>query len=132
MSEMFSASWMQSFKQAWNNDKDLTGELQKIGFNSTIAYGLDGEAQPRGVIVVENGQVSHADAYNGEEVNWDLRTSADLWNKWFSEPPGMMALGMAYTTRKLKFEKGDYASMIKDPRMAGPFIRSFIVMGKVA
>ena len=35
------------------------------------------------------------------------------------------------TTRKLKFNKGDYSAMIKDPRMAGPFIKSFAVMGQV-
>jgi hypothetical protein len=40
-----------------------------------------------------------------------------------------MGLGMAYTSRKLKFNVGDYTAMIKDPRMAGPFIRSFAVMG---
>jgi len=43
----------------------------------------------------------------------------------------MMSLGMAYTTRKLKFQVGDYTAMIKDPRMAGPFIKSFDVMGRV-
>ena len=44
---------------------------------------------------------------------------------------GMMGLGAAYTTRKLKFANGDYKAMIKDPRMAGPFIKSFTVMGRV-
>jgi hypothetical protein len=43
----------------------------------------------------------------------------------------MMGLGMAYTTGKLKFKIGDYMAMVKDPRMAGPFIKSFTVMGQV-
>ncbi len=43
----------------------------------------------------------------------------------------MMGLGMAYTGRKLKFEMGDYSAMVKDPRMAGPFIKSFAAMGRV-
>jgi hypothetical protein len=38
---------------------------------------------------------------------------------------------MAYTTGKMKFAVGDYGSMLKDPRMAGPFIKSFSVMGTV-
>ena len=44
---------------------------------------------------------------------------------------GMMGLGAAYTTGKLKFAVGDYGAMIKDPRMAKPFIKSFSVMGRV-
>ena len=63
-------------------------------------------------------------------MNWDLRASMDNWSKWMSKPPGMMGLGMAYTSRKLKFNVGDYGAMIKDPRMAGPFIKSFSVMGR--
>ncbi len=31
----------------------------------------------------------------------------------------------------LKFANGDYKAMIKEPRMAGPFIKSFTVMGRV-
>jgi hypothetical protein len=48
-----------------------------------------------------------------------------------ASPPGMMGLGMAFTTGKMKFVVGDYTAMIKDPRMAGPFIKSFSVMGQV-
>ena len=44
---------------------------------------------------------------------------------------GMMALGVAYSTGKLKFNVGDYGAMIKNPAMAGPFIKSFDVMGRV-
>jgi hypothetical protein len=43
----------------------------------------------------------------------------------------MIALGMAYTSRKLIFNKGDYASMIKEPGLAGPFVKSFAAMGRV-
>ena len=41
-----------------------------------------------------------------------------------------MGLGMAFTSRKMKFLVGDYGSMIKDPRMAGPFVKSFSVMAR--
>jgi hypothetical protein len=43
----------------------------------------------------------------------------------------MMGLSMAYITRKLQFRVGDYTAMIKDPRMAGPFVKSFAVMSRV-
>lgn len=131
MAEMFSEDWMKSYMEKWNGEPELSDALAKIGFNSTIAYGFDGEDKPRGVLKVENGKAVDAGAYTGQEVNWDLRATPDNWNKWCSKPPGMMGLGMAYTSRKLKFNIGDYASMIKDPRMAGPFIKSFSVMGSV-
>ena len=129
MSDLFTSDWMNGFKDRWNADGDLAGALGKIGFNSTIGYGYDGEDKPRGFIRVENGQVVEAGDYAGQELNWDLRATADNWNKWMTKPPGMMGLGMAYTSRKLKFNVGDYTAMIKDPRMAGPFIRSFAAMG---
>jgi hypothetical protein len=129
MAELFSEEWANGFMQRWNSDAELSGALEKINFNSNIAYGFDNEDQPRCYIRVENGHVTEAGAYSGQELNWDLRASAENWQKWMSKPPGMMGLGMAYTSRKLKFNVGDYSAMVKDPRMAGPFIHSFAVMG---
>ncbi|MEA3413516.1 MAG: SCP-2 sterol transfer family protein [Pseudomonadota bacterium] len=130
MADMFSEDWMKGFMNAWNDDPELTGALEKISFNSVIAYGLDDEDEPRGYIKIENGHGVEAGAYSGGEVNWDLRAGKAHWEKWIGKPPGMVALGMAYTSRKLKFKVGDYAAMIKDPRMAGPFIKSFSAMAK--
>ena len=129
MADLFSDEWMKSFMNQWNAEPELSDALAKINFNSVIGYGFDGEDQPRGVLNVQNGKGVAAGTYNGETLNWDLRASFDNWNKWLAKPPGMMGLGMAYTSRKLKFNIGDYTAMIKDPRMAGPFIRSFSVMG---
>jgi hypothetical protein len=33
---------------------------------------------------------------------------------------------------KLKFVKGDFAAMIKNPSMAGPFIKSFSLMSEIS
>ena len=130
MAELFSDEWMKSFMEQWNAEPDLSDALAQIGFNSVIGYGFDGEDQPRGLLVVENGKATSAGAYTGEDMNWDIRASADQWQKWMGKPPGMMGLGMAFTSRKMKFLVGDYGSMIKDPRMAGPFIKSFSVMAR--
>lgn len=131
MADMFSDEWMNNFKEQWNAEPELSDALAKINFNSVIAYGFDGEDTPRGVLIVENGKATKAGPYTGnEELSWDLRASFDNWNKWMAKPPGMMGLGMAYTSRKLKFNVGDYGAMVKDPRMAGPFIKSFSVMGR--
>ncbi|MCO6412169.1 MAG: hypothetical protein J5I92_05440, partial [Thiogranum sp.] len=40
MAELFSQEWMNGFKDRWNADRELSGALEKIGFNSTIAYGF--------------------------------------------------------------------------------------------
>ncbi len=131
MAELFSDEWMKGFMEQWNADPELSSSLGQIGFSSVIGYGIDGEDQPRGVITVENGKAVSAGAYNGEQLNWDIRCSEAQWNKWISKPPGMMGLGMAFTSGKMKFKVGDYGAMLKDPRMAGPFIKTFSVMGRV-
>ena len=115
----------------WNKEPEVSHALSLIKFNSTIAYGFKNEKEPKAVIVVTKGKVTAAAEYAGEEVNWDLRADREDWQDWFKNPPGMMVLGMAYTARKLKFNRGDYALMLKDPRMAGPFVKSFTVMGRV-
>jgi len=131
MADLFSDEWMKAFMVAWNNEPSLSGALAEIGFNSNIGYGFDGEDAPRGVLVVENGVATAAGTFNGEELNWDLRANQANWDKWRNKGIGMAGLGMAYATRKLKFNVGDYGAMIKDPRMAGPFIKSFNIMGQV-
>ena len=128
---LFSAEWMRAFASAWNSEPDLKGELETIGFNSVIGYGVPDEPAPRGVLVVNNGAAVEAGAYVGQPLNWDLRAPEATWQAWLAKPPGMVSLGMAYTAGKLKFLVGDYAAMIKDPRMASPFIKSFQVMSRV-
>lgn len=131
MAELFSTEWMQRFQEEWNKEPELSDALAKIDFNSVIAYGFDGEDHPRGVLVVEGGKAVRSGAYQNETLNWDLRAHPEDWKKWVEKGIGMMGLGMAYTTRKLKFNVGDYGAMIKDLRMANPFIKSFGVMGRV-
>ena len=131
MADLFSDEWMKSFMDAWNNEPALSDALAKINFNSVIGYGFQGDDGPTGVITVENGKVTAAGAYNGENLSWDIRAKQASWDKWLSKGIGMAGLGMAYTTGKMKFVVGDYMAMAKDPRMAGPFIKSFSVMGTV-
>ncbi|MEJ2608679.1 MAG: SCP-2 sterol transfer family protein [Candidatus Thiodiazotropha sp.] len=131
MAELFSDAWMNEFVTHWNAEPELSDALSQIGFNSVIGYGFEGDTDPKGVLTVENGKAVSGEAYNGQTMNWDIRASEDQWRKWMAKPPGMMGLGMAFTSRKMKFVVGDYSSMVKDPRMAGPFIKSFAVMGRV-
>jgi hypothetical protein len=130
MADLFSQEWMESYMQAWNAEPELAEKLATINFNSVIGYGFDDDGDPTGVLVVENGHAVSAGAFAGQTLNWDLRATPENWSKWMKKPPGMMGLGIAYTSRKLKFNVGDYSAMVKDPRMAGPFIKSFGVMGR--
>ncbi|CAN1208677.1 SCP2 domain-containing protein [Tumidithrix helvetica PCC 7403] len=132
MSDLFSQEWMQTYGEKWNADPELSDALAKIHFNSTIGYGFENEPEPRGILEIENGKVIHAGAYKGQALSWDLRAERDRWQEWLKKGLNLVGLSMAYMSRKLQFRVGDYAAMIKDPRMAGPFIKSFTVMAKVS
>jgi hypothetical protein len=131
MAELFSEQWMKSFMEEWNKEPELSDALAAINFDSVIGYGFLGEDTPRGVLTIKGGKATEAAGYNGQELNWDLRATDESWNKWLEKGIKMAGLGMAYTTGKLKFIKGDYMAMVKDPRMATPFVKSFSVMGQV-
>jgi putative sterol carrier protein len=131
MAELFSDEWMKALKDAWNADPEVSGKLADIGFNSVIACGFKGEDQPRGVFVVENGECVRAGDFDGTAPDWDMRADKDNWIKWAKDGIGMTGLGTAFAMGKLKFLTGDFKGMIKDPRMAGPFVKSFSLMGKI-
>jgi hypothetical protein len=82
--DIFSDNWMKAFGQAWNSEPEVGGMLSAINFSSVIGYGFHGERRPRGVLVVDNGYVTHAGSYSGETLQWDIRASTANWNKWIS------------------------------------------------
>jgi len=131
MADLFSPEWMRAFGDQWNTEPDLAEALAKIHFNSVIGYGFEHDPTPLGVLTVEAGRVVSAGSYDGQKLNWDLRADRDHWQQWKTKGLNMMGLSMAYISRKLQFRVGDYTAMIKDPRMAGPFIKSFSVMSRV-
>lgn len=131
MAELFSDAWINELKDAWNNDPEVKDKLADIDFSSVITCGFKDEDQPRCVFNVEKGEAVSAGLWNGEEPNWDMRAKREDWMKWVAKPLGMAGMGMAFTTGKLQFKTGDFKAMIKDPRMAGPFVKSFALMNKI-
>jgi len=131
MADLFDDEWMKSFQGIWNADPALKDALAELGFNSVIGYGMPSEDGPRGFVDIQNGEVVTAGSYDGQDLSWDIRADQKNWEKWLSKGIGMAGMGMAVTTGKMKFKTGDFKAMIKDPRMAGPFIKSFEAMGKV-
>jgi hypothetical protein len=131
MADLFSSEWAQSFKEAWNADEEITTPLQRAGFNSVVAFGVPEIDEPLFVMTIENGIVSSINSASSDDIHWDIRATTDDWLSLIVKPPGLMKLGIAYTSRKLRFRKGDYATMIRDPSLAGAFVKSFALMGKV-
>lgn len=133
MAALFSEEWMKQYKEAWNNEPEVSGKLAEIGFNSVICYGFKDEEHPRATFVVENGQCVRAGAWSESDPapNWDLRADLKDWLKWIEDGLGMMGMGTAFATGKLKFKVGDYKAILKDPRMAGPFIKNFSLMQQI-
>ena len=131
MSELFSADWMNALKDEWNNEPEVKDKLAEIGFNSVITCGYKNEEDPRGVFVVEEGVCVRAGDWDGETPNWDMRADPNNWRKWVTKGIGMAGMGMAYASRKLQFKSGDYGAMMKNPKMAGPFVKSFGLMKNI-
>jgi hypothetical protein len=129
--DLFDDVWMAKYREVWNASGEVSGALAIVNFDSTIGWGIAGEARPRGVMVVKNGKAVHAGAYKGEALNWDLRATPESWGQWQRAKVGMAGLGVAVTTGKLKFAAGDYAHMLKNPGMAGPFVNSFGLISQV-
>ena len=130
MPELFSAEWAVKFKELWNSNDGIMQQLKTNGFNSVVAFGFDGEEQPRCVLTVSEGQLVSIGVPAHESIVWDLRAKEIDWNDWMAKPPSLMKLGLAYTSRKLKFQKGDYAAMIKEPGLSGAFVKCFELMSK--
>lgn len=131
MAQLFSDEWMNQLKDAWNADPEVKDKLAEINFNSVIVCGFKGDDNPTGVFVVENGECVRAGDWDGETADWDMRADKANWMKWMKKPLGMTSMGMAVATGKLKFNSGDFGAMIKNPSMAGPFVKSFSLMSQI-
>ena len=131
MAEICKSEWMNQLKDAWNASEEVSGALAEIDFNSVIACGFKGDDKPTGVFIVEKGVCTRAGDYADEDVSWDMRADKEDWLKWIASPLNMASMGVAVATGKLKFATGDYAAMIKNPKMAGPFVKSFGLMSEI-
>jgi len=131
MSAMFSDAWMKDLQKLWNDEVHVYGPLQKAGFSANIAYGFKDEEQPRGVIVIENGKVTHAGDYGGEQLDWDLRAAPASWQQWQQNGFGLARLGIAVTRKILEFRVGNYRQMIRNPSLSAPFLEHFNLMMQI-
>jgi hypothetical protein len=131
MSNLFGENWMQQFAKLWNNDQEINDALNGQEFNVNIGYGFTKAPQPMGILVVKHGKVKHGGLYEDQNLDWDLRADADDWKIWVTEGLGLAQLGFVVSHKKLYFKIGDFRKMLRTPRLATAFLRSFIVMNKV-
>ena len=129
--ELFSTDWMQAYRHHWNNTPEVADALARAQFSTTIGVGYPDQDAPAAFVRVENGLIVHAGSYDGTDLDWDMRAHPEQWEKWQDSPPGMVGLGSAVALGRLKLFAGDYATMIKNPALAGPFVKSFGLMPKV-
>ncbi|SFV51035.1 hypothetical protein MNB_SV-12-1123 [hydrothermal vent metagenome] len=132
MIELFSDQWINELKELWNKTPEVSDKLAKINFDSTITCGFKDDDKPLCVFVVKDGKAISAGLYNDETPDWDMRASKKDWDKWAEKPLTMSSMGVAVAMGKLKFVKGDFKAMIKNPSMADPFVKSFALMSKIA
>ncbi|MDH5392627.1 MAG: SCP-2 sterol transfer family protein [Gammaproteobacteria bacterium] len=131
MAEIFSEEWMVKYKSLWNADKEHIKQLADSDFSSKVGFGLQNEDAPRVLIEIDHGIITNLASYNNEVLDWDLRGKPDFWTTVSEKAPNLMRLGLAYTSRDLKFFKGDYATMVKDSRLSDAFIRCIKFMSSV-
>jgi len=132
MTEMFSDDWAQQYVVAWNANEDITSTLAKVGWSSVVGFGFQDDAAPAFVMTISNGKIISTSEVADTDIQWDLRATKENWKSMVAKPPGLMKLGIAYTSRQLRFVKGDYASMIKDPNLASAFVKSFALMAAIS
>ncbi len=128
MLSIFSSPWLACLQQSWNRDPELPRMLARVGFSARIGYGFPQRRDPAAVIVVKRGMLREVGDCHGRALDWDLRAEPEDWRRLIEDPPGLLRLSLAYTGRRLAFRRGSYTRMIKDPNLARPFVRSFVVM----
>jgi hypothetical protein len=131
MAEIFSEEWMKKYKSLWNSDNEHIKQLSDSDFSSNVAFGLIEDESPRIVIEIHQGIITNLAAYTGQNLDWDVRGKPAFWQAVSKQSPSLMKLGLAYTSRELKFLKGDYVKMIKEPRLSNAFIKCFKFMSAV-
>lgn len=131
MPELFSDEWAKAYMDLWNSDESIVTTLENANFSSVVGFGFMDDEEPAFVMSIERGRVVSVRPRTKEELNWDIRATRENWLSLIVKPPGLMKLGIAYTSRKLRFLTGDYATMIRDPSLANAFVKSFALMGKV-
>ena len=134
MSDLFTSDeWMARFKDEWNNEPGLSGAWKDLAYSNTFGFGFLGEDNPRCVVICEEGIATYVSSEVPGDLAYDIRAAESDWIKWGGASDAYSlhsTLGAAFTGGKLKFLRGDYAALVRDPRLALPFYTMFLVIGR--
>ena len=128
MEVIFSAAWAKRFSSKWNSSTEIVSQLAAAEFDSVVAFGYIDHPLPEVIFEINHGRIIHSDQYaSGTDLvpAWDLRANLAQWEKWRGNGPGISGLGVAVASRQLQFMVGDYRKMIRQPLLAGPFLKFF-------
>ncbi|MDH5766020.1 MAG: SCP-2 sterol transfer family protein [Gammaproteobacteria bacterium] len=131
MTKLFNEQWMQRFQSEWNKDTQYKTTPELSIHQLRIGYGFPEESTPRCCFEVNNGQITHAGAYQGQELDWDLRAREPHWKDWQNRETGSSSIGMAYSSGKLKILTGDYWQFVKNPAIKHSLLKCFSIMGRL-
>ncbi len=132
MEALFSEKWMLALREKWNAEESIVHPLRKAAFSARIAYGFKGEPNPRGILVIVNGEAIEAGGYADGPLDWDLRATPEKWAIWLKEGFGLTKLGPAVATGALQFVCGNYRQMIRNPSLSHPFLQHFDLMREIS
>ncbi|MDR3392612.1 MAG: hypothetical protein P4L77_12855 [Sulfuriferula sp.] len=128
MEDLFSEAWAKRFSNKWNNNTEMVDQLAAANFDSVIAFGYLDYPVPEVILEITQGLITHTQPYAADScpvAEWDLRAKPEQWAKWRGNGPGITGLGVAVASRQLQFVAGDYRKMIRQPLLAGPFLKFF-------
>ena len=131
MYPLFSAAWMEALATAWNTDGQMLENLIESNFDAEIGFGFIDDDRPIGYLKISSGAVVVAGLHGHQTLDWDLRASHENWRLWLTEGFGPNRLGFTTATGKLRFVKGNFRQIVRNPSMARPFLRVFELMGSL-
>lgn len=100
--ELFSNEWINKLKDAWNAEPEVSGVLEKAGFDTMIGAGFQSEEKPKVFFKVVKGKAVEVGFFSDQKLDWDMRAEKDTWDTWAKEGVGFTGLGVAVATGKLK------------------------------
>ena len=128
MEVLFSEGWAKHFTSKWNKNTEMVTQLAAANFDAIVAFGYTDSEPPAVSIEIKNGTIIKAQIYSQGQLGtpqWDLRATPEQWGKWRGNGPGIGGLGVAIANKQLQFRAGDYRKMIRQPMLAGPFLKFF-------
>ncbi|NOT17827.1 MAG: SCP-2 sterol transfer family protein [Sulfuriferula sp.] len=128
MENLFSEDWGARFSKKWNSSDEIVTQLAAADFDAVVAFGYLDAPNPSVFIHIQQGRITATTPYAhapATTADWDLRAKPEQWLKWRGNGPGITGLGVAVASRQLQFVTGDYRRMIRQPLLAGPFLKFF-------